>query len=146
MPRLGEPLACYERWFMVGRAGIVPASQMPAAAGRPHAARSLLQTMHYVEGNPAHRQLVARLVARRPDMRMLTASAGPLGIAGAREHLPDVILMDDNLAGIAAGIEPGFLSYLTKPVHGHTFLGAIDQVLDDVAVRKSTSPTKGELP
>ncbi|MBK6596350.1 MAG: response regulator, partial [Burkholderiales bacterium] len=46
-------------------------------------------------------ELVAQLIARRTDMRLLRASDGLRGIALARAHLPDVILMDINLPGIS---------------------------------------------
>ena len=44
-----------------------------------------LRTLLYVEDNPANLKLVEQLIARRPDMRLLTAVNGRLGIeAGAR--------------------------------------------------------------
>ena len=46
-------------------------------------------------------KLVEQLVARRPDLRLITAMDGTLGIQLARSHLPDVILMDINLPGIS---------------------------------------------
>ncbi|MCR4346448.1 MAG: response regulator, partial [Sulfuricaulis sp.] len=49
----------------------------------------------------ANMQLVEQLIARRPDMRLLSAGDGMRGITLARAHLPDVILMDINLPGIS---------------------------------------------
>jgi CheY-like chemotaxis protein len=46
-------------------------------------------------------QLVEQLIARRPDMRLLSARDGTRGIALARTHQPEVILMDINLPGIS---------------------------------------------
>src|ERR1019366_8146178 len=43
-------------------------------------------------------------IARRPDMRLLSARDGTLGIELARDNQPEVILMDINLPGIS-GIE-----------------------------------------
>ena len=63
-----------------------------------------LRTLLYVEDNPANLKLVEQLIARRPDMRLLTRSDGNLGIELARANQPDVILMDINLPGIS-GIE-----------------------------------------
>jgi len=63
-----------------------------------------LRTLLYVEDNPANLELVEQLVARRPDLRMLGAADGNLGVEFARACLPDVILMDINLPGIS-GIE-----------------------------------------
>jgi signal transduction histidine kinase/ActR/RegA family two-component response regulator len=63
-----------------------------------------LRTLLYVEDNPANLELVEQLVARRPDLRMLSAADGNLGIEFARTCQPEVILMDINLPGIS-GIE-----------------------------------------
>ena len=60
-----------------------------------------LRTLLYVEDNPANLQLVEQLIARRPDMRLLSAVNGDLGVKLARDHQPDVILMDINLPGIS---------------------------------------------
>jgi len=59
-----------------------------------------LRTLLYVEDNPANLKLVEQLIARRPEMRLLTAVNGNIGIELARNHLPEVILMDINLPGI----------------------------------------------
>jgi signal transduction histidine kinase/AmiR/NasT family two-component response regulator len=77
--------------------GVVPAS------GRAHGAAST-HTLLYVEDNPANLMLVEDLVARRPDIRLLTARDGMRGIDIALESHPDVILMDINLPGIS-GVE-----------------------------------------
>jgi CheY-like chemotaxis protein len=58
----------------------------------------------YVEDNPANLTLVEQLIARRSDIRLLTAVNGTLGIELARASWPEVILMDINLPGIS-GIE-----------------------------------------
>jgi CheY-like chemotaxis protein len=63
-----------------------------------------LRTLLYVEDNPANLMLVEQLIARRKDMRLLTARDGDLGIQLARDNQPEVILMDINLPGIS-GIE-----------------------------------------
>ena len=63
-----------------------------------------LRTLLYVEDNPANLKLVEELIARRPDLRLLSAADGNLGIEIARAYQPDVILMDINLPGIS-GIE-----------------------------------------
>jgi len=58
-------------------------------------------TLLYVEDNQANMRLVEQIIARRPDLRLLTAVNGPLGIAMARNELPSVILMDINLPGMS---------------------------------------------
>jgi PAS domain S-box-containing protein len=63
-----------------------------------------VHTLLYVEDNQANLELVQRLIARRPDLRLLTAVNGTLGVELARSAQPDLILMDINLPGIS-GIE-----------------------------------------
>jgi CheY-like chemotaxis protein/anti-sigma regulatory factor (Ser/Thr protein kinase) len=62
------------------------------------------RTLLYVEDNPANMKLVEQLIERCPDIRLLTAINGTLGIELARATQPQVILMDVNLPGIS-GIE-----------------------------------------
>jgi CheY-like chemotaxis protein len=58
------------------------------------------QTVLYVEDNPANLSLVEQLLARRPDLHLLSAGNATLGLEIARAHQPDVILMDINLPGL----------------------------------------------
>ena len=74
----------------------------PAPAARSEAeADQQASTLLYVEDNPANLMLVEDLIARRPDIRLLTARDGDRGIEIARAARPDVILMDINLPGIS---------------------------------------------
>ena len=66
----------------------------------PHPGTAI-RTLLYVEDNEANMELVSQLIARRPDMRLMRAEDGVRGIAMARTHMPDVILMDINLPGIS---------------------------------------------
>ena len=59
------------------------------------------RTVLYVEDNPTNMLLVAQLIARRGDLKMLSAIDGNVGIVTARVHQPAVILMDINLRGIS---------------------------------------------
>ncbi len=71
-------------------------AQVPApATGLP------LRTVLCVEDNPANLLLIARLLARRPDLRLISAKDGRGGIELARTIRPDVILMDINLPGMS---------------------------------------------
>jgi PAS domain S-box-containing protein len=63
-----------------------------------------LRTLLYVEDNPANLELVEQLIARRPDLRLLSAEDGNLGVEFARVYQPEVILMDINLTDIS-GLE-----------------------------------------
>ena len=84
------------------------APEIPADRTKPEAAPqrqvqrfATLRTVLYVEDNPANLALVEKLIARRPDLRLLTAMNGSLGIEIARANRPDMILMDINLPGIS---------------------------------------------
>jgi PAS domain S-box-containing protein len=63
-----------------------------------------LYTVLYVEDNPANLMLVEDILARRPDIRLLSARDAITGIKMTLASLPDVVLMDINLPGIS-GIE-----------------------------------------
>jgi PAS domain S-box-containing protein len=84
--------------LVVDPAGPAAIALAPAAHGAP------LRTLLYVEDNPANLKLVEQLIVRRPDMRLLVATDGDLGVQLALANHPDVILMDINLPGIS-GIE-----------------------------------------
>jgi CheY-like chemotaxis protein len=73
---------------------MVPELQVPGGEPAP-------RTLLYVEDNAANLQLVVSIIARRPDLRLLSAKTGPLGIEIARASQPDVILMDINLPGLS---------------------------------------------
>jgi PAS domain S-box-containing protein len=77
----------------------------PTAVVQPQLPRGAwLRSLLYVEDNPANLNLVKQLIARRPDLRLLTAVTGHLGIELARTSQPEMILMDINLPDIS-GIE-----------------------------------------
>jgi CheY-like chemotaxis protein len=59
------------------------------------------RTLLYVEDNPANMMLIEQLIARCPDIDLLTAVNGALGLEIARARQPTVILMDINLPGIS---------------------------------------------
>jgi PAS domain S-box-containing protein len=80
------------------------ASETTSVAESADPAFAGLHTLLYVEDNPANLQLVERLIARRTDLRLLSAVDGNKGVELARTCHPDVILMDINLPGIS-GLE-----------------------------------------
>jgi len=77
-----------------------PAKTLPVASDSTKAGTAQ-HTLLCVEDNPANLNLVEQLIARRPDIRMLSARDGRLGVEMARAHQPDIILMDINLPGIS---------------------------------------------
>jgi signal transduction histidine kinase/CheY-like chemotaxis protein len=77
----------------------------PAAVVQPQLPNGArMRILLYVEDNPANLKLVEKLVARRPDLHLLTAVTGHHGIKLARDSQPEMILMDINLPDIS-GIE-----------------------------------------
>ena len=76
---------------------VAPAAvgHVPAAVGAP------VRTVLCVEDNPANLLLVAAVLARRTDLRLISAKDGRGGVELARSAQPDVILMDINLPGIS---------------------------------------------
>jgi signal transduction histidine kinase/ActR/RegA family two-component response regulator len=80
------------------------AAQAPSSAlsdGAEHAALTPTRTVLCVEDNPANLLLVTRLLARRPDIQLLSAKDGRRGVELAHAAQPEVILMDINLPGIS---------------------------------------------
>jgi CheY-like chemotaxis protein len=72
-----------------------------AVLAQSHTPRGMrVQTLLYVEDNPANLKLVEQIVARHPNIRLLTAVNGNSGIEIARVSQPDVILTDINLPDI----------------------------------------------
>jgi CheY-like chemotaxis protein len=55
------------------------------------------RTILYIEDNPATVRLVERLLEQRPGVRLISADSGQLGLALAREHRPNLILLDLHL-------------------------------------------------
>ncbi len=56
-----------------------------------------LRTVLHIEDNEPNQRLIEMLLTRRPALRLLTASRGAQGLALAREHHPDLILLDIHL-------------------------------------------------
>jgi len=81
--------------LVFGSDGGEPADSVAAHALPPQS------TLLYVEDNPANLILVEQLIARRNDLKLLSAIDAHQGIELARAHQPDMILMDINLPGLS---------------------------------------------
>ena len=80
---------------------LAAAASEPTAVAQPRLAGSApSRTVLCVEDNRANLTLIEKLLARRPDIRLLTARDGRSGVEIALDSLPDVVLMDVNLPGI----------------------------------------------
>jgi CheY-like chemotaxis protein len=76
----------------VGRATLAPP---PEGAGSRH------QMVLYVEDNEANLRLMKRVLARRPGIALLHTSLGQRGVELAREHRPNLILLDLHLPDLS---------------------------------------------
>jgi PAS domain S-box-containing protein len=83
---------------------IQPGPTATATIAQDRARGEGAHTVLYVEDNPANLSLVEQIIARQPDIELLTATTGLSGIEIARTSLPDVVLMDINLPDIS-GVE-----------------------------------------
>jgi CheY-like chemotaxis protein len=76
--------------------------QQPCQTVRTTAPRTLdagsgAGTVLYIEDNVANVRLMQRVLQRRPGVKLVHAAEGQLGVDMAREHRPDLILLDLHL-------------------------------------------------
>jgi CheY-like chemotaxis protein len=72
----------------------------PPVAARPVPPKAAAGETHqllYIEDQDLNLRLVERILHSHPQYRLLTAMQGGLGLDLAREHRPDLILLDLNL-------------------------------------------------
>ena len=79
--------------------------------------------------------LIEQLFTGHPDLRLLTATDGHLGIELARTSVPDVILMDINLPGMN-GIE-AMQTLRTDPATGHIPVIAVSAYAAPVEIQRA---------
>jgi signal transduction histidine kinase/ActR/RegA family two-component response regulator len=92
-------------WITLPRAEDVPAAEEEAAKGTPTPAAiepiapavENRSTVLYIDDQELNLRLVERLLASRPQYRLLKAPLGQTGLNLAREQQPDLILLDLNL-------------------------------------------------
>ncbi len=151
-------------------AGSTFSIELPLAAEPPAEARDgrvgagagapALLTVLYVEDNLANLKLIERVLGARPGTRLLAAMQGRLGRDLARQHHPDLVLLDLHLPDIpgeevlrllqddpatrdipvimlssALGNgqrlrDLGAAAYLSKPIDVAVFLAAVDRILE----------------
>jgi CheY-like chemotaxis protein len=70
---------------------------VPNAVEPPPAAPGRGGVVLYIEDNLSNFRLVERVLEHRPQTRLLAAIQGSLGLELAREHQPDLILLDLHL-------------------------------------------------
>jgi PAS domain S-box-containing protein len=84
-----SPIERYER-MPEGRV------QAPAASAAPGNGRTVL----YIEDNLANLELIQRILDRQPEIKLLSAMQGRLGLELACQHRPDLILLDLHLPDV----------------------------------------------
>jgi signal transduction histidine kinase/ActR/RegA family two-component response regulator len=78
---------------------LVPLEGVVRRVPRPVIAREKEATLLYIEDNLSNLRLLERVLAGRP-VKLLVAMHGELGLELAREHRPDLILLDLHLPGM----------------------------------------------
>ena len=68
----------------------------PAAAARTDA-----RTILYIEDDPSNIKLVETILGERPEVTLLVAQQGSLGLELAREHMPALVLLDLHLPDVS---------------------------------------------
>jgi PAS domain S-box-containing protein len=76
-----------------------PAAQAPADVAAP--VRMDPRSVLYIEDNPSNIQLVEAILRQRPEVTLLVAQQGSLGLDLARERQPELVLLDLNLPDIS---------------------------------------------
>ena len=127
--------------FVMEKSENLTVATVAVQAGHP------VHTLLYIEDNKANLNLVEGIIARRPDLKLLSALNGDVGMTLARQHLPDVILMDINLPGLN-GIQ--VLNLLRKDpltaripvvaISANAMLGDIKKGMDAGFLRYLTKP------
>jgi CheY-like chemotaxis protein len=137
--------AFFRSQFPFEPGGAHPATvQVPVRHGAP-----VRSTVLYVEDNPASLELITQIIARSPNISLLTAEDGPEGIRLARARRPDVILMDINLPGIS-GIEalmilradPAIAHIPVVALRANAMIGDIEKGLKAGFFRYLSKPVK----
>ena len=82
-------------WVEMPAAAPPPVSPIPAPPIVPMPATR--RTLLYVEDDVSNYYLLERILESRKDIKLLSALQGRLGLELAREHRPDLILLDLNL-------------------------------------------------
>jgi len=97
LQRAARPALEHARWAPDGAAVPVSPDDRSRATGRP-------SRILYIEDNPSNRELLETVFASRPELTLMSAVQGSTGIRLAREHSPDLVLLDLHLPDIP-GIE-----------------------------------------
>lgn len=99
---LTQSASCKDVLLEPVQAAVEAAIQAAVLDAQVHVQRVVApRTVLYVEDNPANMMLMEQILERRSGIKLFKAGNGTSGIALARIHVPEVILMDINLPGIS---------------------------------------------
>ncbi len=148
-------------------AGTVEAAAAGADAGRPElesrrhisgqerdadqaaipAEQVRLFTVLYIEDNVANERLMEEILSKRRFVRMIPAALGRLGIDLARQHHPDLILLDLHLEDISGEdvlrevtADPELAGIPVVIVSADATPGSVTRLVNDGAYRYMTKP------
>ena len=82
----------------------VAADEQRERAVQPMPAGETTATVLHVEDNLANLHLVEEVFARRPSVRLLSAQQASRGLERARQHVPDLILLDVHLPDLEGDV------------------------------------------
>jgi CheY-like chemotaxis protein len=88
-------------WVELPVPGSLPLAETPKAPAPALRAAIGGYSLLYVEDNPASLRLMEHLVSTLPNVAMLAAPNGQIGLDMAIAHRPDVIVLDLNLPGMS---------------------------------------------
>jgi PAS domain S-box-containing protein len=105
------------------------------------------QVILYIEDNMSNLKVIQHLLARRPGVKLIPAMQGRLGVDLAREHRPNLILLDLHLPDLSGAAVLGQLRNMPETRHtpvimlsADTSPGQIDRLLGMGAVDYLTKP------
>ncbi len=104
-------------------------------------------TVLYIEDNVANERLMEEVLSKRTSVRLLSAALGRLGIDLARQHLPDLILLDLHLEDISGEdvlrevvSDAELVNIPVVIVSADATPGSVTRLLNDGAYRYMTKP------
>jgi signal transduction histidine kinase len=128
----------------------LPATEPPELAGDGEADSAPADSsviLLYVEDNLSNIHLVERILASRPDVRLVTAMQGRLAVELARQQLPHLVLLDLNLPDIPGRevlqrlqAEPGLDTIPVVILSADASPGQVRRLLDAGAAEYLTKP------
>lgn len=136
LPVADNPVEQYDRLTRRGDGNV--------AAPATHAPEHVVL---YIEDNVSNIRLVERMLERRPGVKVIAAMQGSLGVSLAREHRPDVVLLDlhlPDMAGIdvlrALRDDPNTVDMPVVVVSADATAGQIERLLAVGATAYLTKP------